>query len=379
MSKKLTTKDFIEKAKQLHNDKYDYSETVYVNSRSKIIIICPEHGSFEQLPSSHLSGNGCPKCARVWSNEHRKNHQMSSRKSRGMTTVEWIDRAKIVHGDKYDYSQTVYVNQRTNVKIICKTHGLYEQKADSHLRGYGCKLCGYKSDAHKGVHNWSDEQREKITNTCRIKYGADRYLDSNEGKEKIMEIKSTSEFRRKMHNIISSDDVQRRTKLTCLSKYGVTSVMKLSETVDKVGESKRKNKTWSTSKPEEIMYEILCDKFGEDDVVRQYKEFRYPFHCDFYIKSLDLFIELNATWLHGYHWFDKTDMNDLDKLNQWLNNVKSGKKFYNVAIDVWTRRDVIKRQTALNNNLNYVVFWKNDLSDFKDWIESDYLVLNNIY
>lgn len=379
MSKKLTTKDFIEKAKQLHNDKYDYSETVYVNSRSKIIIICPEHGSFEQLPSSHLSGNGCPKCARVWSNEHRKNHQMSSRKSRGMTTAEWVDRAKIVHGDKYDYSQTVYVNQRTNVKIICKTHGLYEQKADSHLRGYGCKLCGYKSDAHKGVHNWSDEQREKITNTCRIKYGADRYLDSNEGKEKIMEIKSTSEFRRKMHNIISSDDVQRRTKLTCLSKYGVTSVMKLSETVDKVGESKRKNKTWSTSKPEEIMYEILCNKFGKDDVIRQYKEVRYPFHCDFYIKSLDLFVELNATWLHGYHWFDKTDMNDLDKLNQWLNNVKSGKKFYNVAIDVWTRRDVIKRQTALNNNLNYVVFWKNDLSDFKDWIESDYLVLNNIY
>ena len=378
MGKKLTTKDFIEKAKQLHNDKYDYSETVYVNSRSKIIIICPEHGSFEQLPSSHLSGNGCPKCARVWSNEHRKNHQMSSRKSRGITTAEWVDRAKKVHGDKYDYSQTVYVNQRTNVKIICKIHGLYEQKADSHLRGCGCKLCGYESDAHKGVHNWFDEQREKITNTCRIKYGADRYLDSDEGKEKIIKTKSTSEFRRKMRSIISSDDVQKRTKLTCLSKYGVTSAMKLSETVDKVGESKRKNKTWSTSKPEEIMYEILCNKFGEDDVIRQYKESRYPFHCDFYIKSLDLFIELNATWLHGYHWFDKTDMNDLDNLNQWLDNVKSGKKFYNVAIDVWTRRDVIKRQTAIDNNLNYVVFWKNDLSDFLEWINSENLVLNNI-
>lgn len=378
MGKKLTTKEFIEKAKQLHNNKYDYSQTAYVNSRTEVIVICPEHGSFEQKASSHLQGNGCPKCARVWSDEHRQNLQKSSRKSRGMTTEEWIEKAKAIHGDKYDYSQTIYVNQRTNVKIICPKHGLFEQKADSHIRGNGCRFCGYESESHKGAHKWSDEQRKKIADTCRKKYGTDRYLDSKEGREKITKIKSAPEFCNKMSNIISSKKVQEKTKATCMLKYGVISPMKLPETTEKVGNSKRKNGTWNTSKPEENMYDVLCIKFGKDDIVRQYRETRYPFHCDFYIKSLDLFIELNATWLHGGHWFDESNKNDLDILNKWIQNVESGKRFYSVAIDVWTVRDAKKRQTAINNHLNYVVFWKNDLSDFMSWIESDSLILNNI-
>ena len=80
MSKRLTTQEFIEKAKQLHNDKYDYSKTVYSTSRDKVIIICPEHGEFEQKASSHLLGSGCPKCSKVWSDEHKQNLQKSSRK-----------------------------------------------------------------------------------------------------------------------------------------------------------------------------------------------------------------------------------------------------------------------------------------------------------
>ena len=199
--------EFKEKAKQLHNDKYDYSNVVYVNSRTKVKIICPKHGGFEQLPSSHLQGNGCPECAREWTDEHKENHAKSSRKSRGMTTDEWIQRAKQVHGDKYDYSLTEYVNQRTNVKIICPKHGLFEQKADSHIRGNGCRLCGLQSENHIGVHNWSDEQRQKIAKTCQERYGATRYLDSDAGKQHIMNIKSTPEFRQKMSDIISIKDI----------------------------------------------------------------------------------------------------------------------------------------------------------------------------
>ena len=378
MSKRLTTQEFIEKAKQLHNDKYDYSKTVYSTSRDKVIIICPEHGEFEQKASSHLLGCGCPKCVKVWSDEHRQSLRKSSRKSRGMTTEEWVERARSVHGDKYDYSQTVYVNQRTNVKIICPKHGLFEQKADSHIRGFGCKLCGYESENHNGVHEWSDEQREKIKNTCMERYGAPRYLDSADGKEKIAKIKSNPNYKQKIRAIISSDEVQLKTKNTCLDRYGVTSAMKLSSTADKVGESKRVNGTWSTSKPEEDMYVLLVNKFGINDVERQYKSVKYPFHCDFYIKSLDLYIELNATWLHGKHWFDSSNECDLQMLDFWRNKVKQGHKFYNVAIDVWTVRDIKKRMAAIENNLNYVVFWNNDLSDFKQWLESDELVLNNI-
>lgn len=64
-------REFIQRAEQLHNDKYDYSNVVYVNSRTKVKIICSKHGEFEQLPSSHLQGNGCPKCAREWTDEHK--------------------------------------------------------------------------------------------------------------------------------------------------------------------------------------------------------------------------------------------------------------------------------------------------------------------
>ena len=117
-------------------------------------IICPEHGEFEQVPYSHLQGNGCPKCAREWTQTHKENHRISSRQSRGMTTKGWIERAKQVHGDKYDYSLTVYVNQRTNVKIICPIHGVFEQKADSHIRGSGCRLCGLESENRNFDHTW---------------------------------------------------------------------------------------------------------------------------------------------------------------------------------------------------------------------------------
>lgn len=367
----MTASEFVEKATQMHNGKYDYSQTVYVNSRTKVTIICPQHGPFEQLPSSHLQGNGCPKCARIWSDAHKQNLKMSSRRSRGMTTEEWIERAKQVHGDKYDYSQTVYVNQRTNVKIICPVHGLFEQKADSHIRGNGCRLCGLESEKRKGVHSWSDEQREKTRATCLERYGAARYLDSDAGKSRMAEVRETPEFRQKMKDIISSDDVQEKTHQTCLDRYGVPFPMQLEETVVKVGDTKRKNGTWSKSKSEEKMYQFLCDRFGKDDVKRQYRQdARYPFHCDFYIPSRDLFIELNATWLHGGHWFDETNPDDVQQLQLWKDLEQQGKRFYGVAIDVWTVRDVKKRKMAEENGLNYLVFWDDKLSDFLDWLSS---------
>lgn len=379
MSKRLTSEEFIKKAKQLHNGRYDYSESVYVDSRSKLTIICPEHGRFEQRASSHLSGNGCPKCARIWTDEHKQNLQRSSRESRGMTTDEWIKRARNVHGDKYDYSQVIYVNQKTYVKIICPEHGLFEQNPDAHIRGCGCRLCAYASGNQKGKHSWSDEQRKKTAETCRKRYGTDRYLDSKEGKEKIAKIKSKPEFRKKMSDIISSDSVQHKTKMTSLQRYGVESPAQTKSVQDKIYKTKKKNHTVNSSKSEIKMYQCLVQYFGKENVIHQYKnDNRYPFVCDFYIKSIDLFIELNASWTHGKHWFDNNADSDINKLKLWVEKVENGSDYYASAIDTWTRRDVEKRRIAIKNNLNYVVFWKNDLSDFKQWLEADELVLNNI-
>lgn len=378
MARRLTTEEFIQRAQEVHQNKYDYSQTVYVDSRSDVIVICPKHGAFVQKAVSHLSGNGCPKCAREWTAEHRKNLQESSRKSRGMTTEQWIERARAVHGDKYDYSQICYVNQRTDVTIICPVHGAFIQKADSHIRGSGCRKCADVARIGVPGIKWNDERRTKIEQTCIERYGSARYLDSKEGKAKVAKIKSNPDFREKMREVISSDEVQEKTRATCVEKYGVVSAMKLQSTIDKVGETKRLNGTWSTSKPEERMYAILCDVFGQDDINRHYKEFRYPWHCDFYVKSLDLFIELNATWLHGGYWFDSSNPDDLAKLQMWESKVRDGKVFYNAAIDVWCVRDVVKHDMALQNKLNYLVFWKNDLSDFIAWLNTRPLLLNNV-
>lgn len=376
----MTTQEFIEKAISVHGNKYDYSRTEYVVSRKKVIIICPEHGEFLQLPTAHLQGNGCPKCARIWTDDHRENLQKSSRRSRGMTTSEWVERAKSVHGDKYDYSQTVYVNQRTNVKIICPVHGLFEQKADSHLRGCGCRLCGLASENHKGCHTWSDEQRTKIEETCLAKYGAKRYLDSEEGRRKDAEIRGTAEFRRKMHDIISSDEVQEKSKKTSLERYGVERPAQTKAVQSKIYRTKKRNHTVNSSKAEAVAYALLCEHFGKNNVEHHFKEdARYPFICDFYIHSFDLFIELNLHWSHGHEWFRSSDSRLSEKLEQWKVKSDGGSHYYKCAIETWTVRDVLKRETAIKNGINYLVFWDNDLTDFKEWLDSDILVLNNVY
>ena len=120
-----TTKEFIEKANHTHNNKYDYSKTEYINSNSKIIIICPKHGEFEQIAFVHLQGSNCPRCV------DRYQH----------TTKEFIEKAKEIHNNKYDYSKTEYINSRIKVKIICPKHGEFEQIPSNHLRGCGCNKC----------------------------------------------------------------------------------------------------------------------------------------------------------------------------------------------------------------------------------------------
>ena len=78
--------------------------------------------------------------------------------------------------------------------------------------------------------------------------------------------------------------------------------------------TKRKNGTFNSSKPEDMSYVLLCEVFGKDDIERQHKDDRYPFLCDFYVKSKDLYIECNYHWTHGKHWFDEKCEDDLKML-----------------------------------------------------------------
>ena len=128
--KKLTREKFIEKAKQVHGDKYDYSKVEYINSQTKVCIICKKHGEFWQKPNSHLLGYGCNKCA------IEKRSKLATK-----TTDSFIERAKKVHGDKYDYSKVEYKGKDMNVCIICPKHGEFWQTPHNHLIGAGCPKC----------------------------------------------------------------------------------------------------------------------------------------------------------------------------------------------------------------------------------------------
>ena len=141
----MTTEEFINKAKQVHGDKYDYSHVVYVNSKTKVCIICPQHGEFLQSPKKHLSGQGCSKCGRA---------RLSQLFSQGKD--KFIERAKAIHGDFYDYSEVVYVNTHTHVKIICPLHGVFLQEPASHLRGCGCPICANVESGNRN-RKWTDE------------------------------------------------------------------------------------------------------------------------------------------------------------------------------------------------------------------------------
>ena len=120
-----STEEWIDKAKEVHGDKFDYSKAVFMGASSNICITCPIHGEFHHMAGSHLMGHGCIKCSKTYQ----------------YTTGEWIEKAKEVHGDKFDYSKTKYINKNINVTIICPTHGPFQQSPCGHLRGSGCIKC----------------------------------------------------------------------------------------------------------------------------------------------------------------------------------------------------------------------------------------------
>ena len=119
---------FLQKSREVHGDKYDYSKVMFKGNRTKVCIICPIHGEFWQLPPNHMRGSGCPFCA----DEKQRD-----------TKEEFISKATKIHGDRYDYSKVKYVNSQTKVCIVCKEHGEFWQKANDHVQGRGCPICSH--------------------------------------------------------------------------------------------------------------------------------------------------------------------------------------------------------------------------------------------
>lgn len=131
MRRKKTLEEFIEEANRIHNNLYDYENFIYINYKTKGIIVCSKHGGFLQTPSNHLYGFACEKCAKE-----------KLRSSRAFTIKQFIEKSNIIHNYRYDYSKFIYLNSCTKGVIICPVHGEFDQTPANHFVGKGCPECG---------------------------------------------------------------------------------------------------------------------------------------------------------------------------------------------------------------------------------------------
>lgn len=166
-NRKMNTDSFIKKAMKVHGTQYDYAKVNYINNHTGVVIICPVHGEFVQLPQHHLNGSGCPKC-----------NQERNAENRLLNTEQFVIRAKQIHGNKYNYDKVVYKSSRTKVLITCPLHGDFYQTPSLHLRGAGCMKCAIENrNADKENANsmgiiirkkirdiWMDKFNEKFKN-----------------------------------------------------------------------------------------------------------------------------------------------------------------------------------------------------------------------
>ena len=254
-SKKMTTDIFIEKAKKVHGDKYDYSKVEYVNNHTKVCIICPKHGEFWQTPNSHLSGKGCPKC---------KNEKISERCNKGIE--QFIIEAKKIHGDKYDYSNVVYKNNKEKVKINCKIHGQFFQSPYNHLKGQGCPICRYEKNA-KNQMMTTDEFIEKAKKIHGDKYDYSKVIYN--GYESYVKIicPNHGEFLQTPDSHLHSGGCP---------KCGVT-----------------------LSKNEDEIYAFLKELMPESGIIQRDRVVIRPKEIDIYIPSMKIGIEYNGLFWHS--------------------------------------------------------------------------------
>lgn len=170
-------------------------------------------------------------------------------------------------------------------------------------------------------------------------------------------------------NIMFLYETKQKIKQTCLERYGVEHYMKLQTYKDKILNSLSHKNITGKSKLEDDTYQYIKTNI-DSNVIRQYKSELYPFHCDFYLPTYDVYIELNAHWTHGRHMFNKNDKNDIYTVNMWEQKAKS-KNVYKDAIHIWTISDLLKIQVAKNNGINYIVIYEIKLQNVIKQINSE--------
>ena len=220
--------------------------------------------------------------------------------------------------------------KKYGVDNISKNELIKLQKKQTFIKNFGYEnnFCN-KDILNKAIKNSiTKEARNKRHVTNNIKYGCDEYLSTTKGKT------LSEEHKKKISIAVSSEEFQNKRNNTL-----------------------NKNHSWNISKYEESTYNELLKYTNSNDIIRQYKSKLYPFNCDFYIKSINTYIEVQCSHFHHFHPFDMHNENDINELNKLKQN---NKPQYKAIINVWTEKDPYKRMIAKENNLNYIEIWPND-------------------
>ena len=293
INKTLTTDQFIEKSRLIHN-KYDYSLVEYKNSKTKVKIICPVHGSFEQIPSDHTRGNGCPYC-------YIDN-------SRGDSN-SFIKKSKKIHGDKYDYSLVEYKNNKTKVKIICSDHGIFEQYPNHHLKGHGCRLCSNKL-----------KSKDRILNK----------------KEFIQ--KSNKHHSKYDYSLVEYKNSRIKVKIIC-SEHGV---FEQRPNDHLSGQGCPKCSMGGTSYKEKELSDFIKETY-DGEIIENSRSIISPLELDIYLPELRLAFEFNGLYWHNELYVDK---------NYHLNKTKlceeKGIHLVHIYEDDWVFKNDIVKSRILN-------------------------------
>ena len=294
--------------------------------------------------------------------------------------------------DKRTKSRADHVNeiQQHVRESLYKKYGAYDVMHIPHIlqkiKNTNLKKFGVEFPLQQ-LKKENSEIYQKISQTCINKFGVDSPLKNKEVREKI---KQTNIQKYGVDNLFKNDIIKEKIKQTNIQKYGVDYLFKSNIIKEKIKQTNiqkygvdnpLKNKEiWkksqdnrqisSKSKLENNFLNYLKLKYEPDDIITQYKSKEYPYYCDFYIKSINLYIEIQGHWTHNDHPFDINNLNDQLIMDIWRTKSLSD-KYYKNALNTWTIKDVEKRNTAIQNNLNYLeIFGKTDLNKYIDIFEN---------
>lgn len=237
-------------------------------------------------------------------------------------------RDKTIEHFNIDYGMFFFIIKKNNLKK--SKEELQKSKELTLIEKYG------------SLENYYEQMTQKQKLAVLEKYGTEYYTKSDHYKNHLTEY-------------------QEKSKQVCKEKYNCENPFGLNnwdhkKATDKAFNTKKLHGTTNTSKIQTLLTDKLKEIYGDSDIFTEYKEERYPYHCDIYIKSLDTFIELNLFFTHGKHPFNSDSEEDIKLLETWkMKSTRS--RFFRNAIDVWTVSDPEKQKCARDNNLNYIMFY----------------------